>query len=281
MSSQRSVAMKNSTFIIFLLICIALPTAAIDTWQSYNSDKNTIVQEAKPPAEKTSNPTDNGKLSTPIKWNIVFKDAKSEAIPADYEIIMQTYTDRNIVIDYPQIKGMNDHVIKQALINEVIKSEALEVLRQYADSDIEKLTMKQNYEIKWQSAKLLSIKYLGYVNCKGAVHPYEYCYTTNIAMVGGRSIKLNDVVVADDNFIEKVKKGKLSLPVTIEKALDMRFFHGNVRSAPCYFTADALVLCFGVGANGVNMDIEMKYRDIADNINVSSQGWEDFIKSIK
>ena len=47
-----------------------------------------------------------------------------------YDIVKETYTDKNIIINYPQISNLRNRE-KQERLNEIIKTQALVVLEDY------------------------------------------------------------------------------------------------------------------------------------------------------
>jgi hypothetical protein len=210
-----------------------------------------------------------------------------------YEIISQTYNDKGITINYPQVKGMSDSK-KQEQINQIIESEALHILQGYSDKELDNLNMQFNYEITLQNTKILSIKYSGMRYLKGTAHPTSVFFTTNINMNKGNKLRLNEMVNIDNLFVEKVRKGKLiteSPQISLEmlklendkliegfNAADLMGYPENKRGIYIYFTGNSLGISVEVGHSyGDHVEFEVKYKDIADNIKVENEVWKNII----
>jgi len=210
----------------------------------------------------------------------------------DYEIIKQAYIDGEITVSYPQITKLSDSK-GQEKINEIIKTEALKIANGWTDQD--KVTIDINYEIKWQGAGLLSIEYSGYLNPHGAAHPTNVFYTTSINMREGKRLQLKDLVNIDDNFVERMKKGKIiavSPEITFDSLgysnddLIKAFKTADVRGNPedtygtfCYFTNDSLGISLEVcHALGDHVELEVKYQDIADSVKPKNKVWQEIYK---
>ena len=220
-----------------------------------------------------------------------------------YGISSANYTVKDIKINYPQITNLSD-AKKQKSINEIIKNEALKVLNYYKeeqDNIPSELSLDIKYDIKWQGEDLLSIQYSGIGYNKGAAHPNNLFYTTNINMRNGSRVKLIDVINIDESFIDKIKKGKFQ--VTDPKAVDkseiisaqnsfskeelIKTFENadsldsvgteNQSDIFSYFTKDSLGISVNVShAAGDHAELEMKYKDISDSIKTGNEIWKDF-----
>jgi hypothetical protein len=209
-----------------------------------------------------------------------------------YEIVKQTYTDKKVMINYPQVTKMSDSK-KLETINEIIKTEALDVVSGYANLD--NVIIEIDYEVTWKSVELLSIKYWGYRNIIGTPHPTKEFYTTNINMHEGSRLRLKDLVNIDDGFIEKVKKGKLhavSPQITLEMVsrsnnmtikgfnkADVRDYQENIQGVFSHFTNDSLGISLHVSHPiGDHVEFEVKYQDIVDNIKAENKIWKSIFK---
>jgi len=194
-----------------------------------------------------------------------------------YEITKENYTDNNIIINYPQISNLNDNE-KQIRINEMIKSQALEVLENYKDG-ISDLNLEMDYEIKYQGEDILSIQYIGLSAMKGAAYPINEFNTANIDLENEQLLKLIDVVTINDKFIEKFNAGKYvaysnSLNLESEGAL-IDALHNfdnnslieslNKKTTKFYFTKDSLVVSIELPhVLGDHLEMEIKYDDLGD-----------------
>lgn len=207
-----------------------------------------------------------------------------------YEITRETYSSPNIKINYPQIIGLSDKD-KQERINKIIKKDALAVVNGYSDRD--EVSMNIDYEIKFQNAGLLSIKYSGIRNSKNTPHPTNEFYTSNINIYEGCRLRLKDIVNVDNNFVEKVKKGTfiaVSPEITSKmvnytndqlieafSTADLINHRENGYGAYSYFTNDSYGISVEVShVIGDHVEFEVKYRDIADNIKPENEVWKNF-----
>lgn len=207
-----------------------------------------------------------------------------------YEIIKGSYINKDIKINYPQITNLSD-ANKQKIINNIIKNEALKVLNYYSETE-SGLTLEINYDIKRKGANLLSIQYLGIGNVKGAAHPNNLFYTTNINMSKGTRLRLKDVVNIDENFIRKFKDREFK-PLKSEDSgmIDSSDLIKQFSKADSldnigiedqsdifsYLTKDSLGINISVShAAGDHVEFEIKYKDIANNVKVENEVWKDF-----
>ncbi|MHC1759971.1 MAG: hypothetical protein AB9917_10735 [Negativicutes bacterium] len=193
--------------------------------------------------------------------------AKHQAIEADtkaggnvFEVVKETYADRAISINYPQISKMND-VEKQRRLNQILKADALSVLKDYSASDLEKLTVKLDYVIGRQSSELLSVQFIGSRFLKGTPYPTALFQSINLELQAGRKLRLQDSIYVNDQFVEAMKKGRMTAAknVTLEK---LRLDNGkllktftqadsvvsseNPERAFSYFTKDGMGISFNV-----------------------------------
>ena len=211
---------------------------------------------------------------------------------AGYKIIKQTYADRKVTINYPQVTEKSDSK-KQEEINEIIKTEAFYILGWYSDAQLDKFSMELDYEIKWQNAEILSITYSGLRYLKGTAHPTHVFFTTNINMREGSRLRLKELVNIDDDFVEKLKNGKfkaVSPPITLKmlgltndrliewlNTADWIGYPKNKHGTYSYFTGDSLGVSIEVGhAYGDHVEFEVKYQDIANNIKDENEAWKSF-----
>ncbi|HOJ10502.1 MAG TPA: DUF4163 domain-containing protein [Clostridiales bacterium] len=138
------------------------------------------------------------------------KDISTEIKHADkqikYELKTETFTYGKIAINYPQVVNMTDSAV-QNNINEIIKGNALKDKDELAKVT-EEVTYELTYDVMYTSENLLSIKYEGYSFFKGAAHPNNFIYTTNIDIEKQEVLKLKDFVNIDEDFVNIFKNGK-------------------------------------------------------------------------
>lgn len=200
-----------------------------------------------------------------------------------YNLISALYSINDIHIKYPQLINLGDKN-KQSIINDLIKTEALKVLNYYKDSTND-LTLEIDYTIKKQDLNILSIIYSGIGYIKGAAHPNNLLYTTNIDINTGKKLRLKDIVNINKNLTSKFINGDFKplnpyvdhtlsnfsneeLLKTLESAdsldnLDSKT-HSDVFS---YLTNDSLGISMNVShAAGDHTEFEIKLTDIKNNI---------------
>ncbi|URJ64956.3 DUF4163 domain-containing protein [Paenibacillus polymyxa] len=125
-----------------------------------------------------------------------------------YELTREKYSKNGIVIKYPQITKLKD-IAKQKSLNQILKTDALEGLQNYADSNAG-VHVEIDYEIKRQSERFLSVQYTGIHYMKDAAYPTHMFYTTNLDMKQASRIRLRDLVKVEKPFVELIKSGKIT-----------------------------------------------------------------------
>ena len=256
--------------------------------------------------------TKSGCMVAPILLVIVFsaglacqrKAAQGDTNNAGYELISQTYSEAGVQIDYPQIRDFSDQT-KEAVINKLIKDEALKIL-QYYQSEEANFNLEIAFNVTWQSKELLSVQYTGISYAEGAAYPNKLFYTTNINLMSGEKIKLTDVVFIDRAFIDRFKDGELvsgeeavrdELKAALQDYLSamtaddlIALFHkadfsGDsgetgfaLAESYSYFAEDSLGISIAVPyALGDYALYELKYSDIEDNINNENEIWQEVL----
>jgi len=256
--------------------------------------------------------TKSGCMVAPILLVIVFsaglacqrKAAQGDTNNAGYELISQTYSEAGVQIDYPQIRDFSDQT-KEAVINKLIKDEALKIL-QYYQSEEANFNLEIAFNVTWQSKELLSVQYTGISYAEGAAYPNKLFYTTNINLMSGEKIKLADVVFIDRAFIDRFKDGELvsgeeavrdELKAALQDYLSamtaddlIALFHkadfsGDsgetgfaLAESYSYFAEDSLGISIAVPyALGDYALYELKYSDIEDNINNENEIWQEVL----
>lgn len=198
----------------------------------------------------------------------------SNAYSQKYNLKESTYTSNDITVRYPQVTNLKDKN-QQDCINKLIKDKAIS---QY-DETIKNLEKEQtyevdgNYDIKLDSAKILSIAYNSYNNMVPSAHPFNMFYTTNIDMETGKELTLSDFVPnIDDAFIIKLKDAKYvgSIDKIYEKQLFdeiFSYYSSNdelikaIKNAPFYITNDSIGISMPVShvfGDFANLEIELK-----------------------
>ncbi|WP_164931519.1 PdaC/SigV domain-containing protein [Longirhabdus pacifica] len=207
------------------------------------------------------------------------------ASKSDYTFIEQSYisseNSNNIIINYPQLSNVED-ITKQKAINAIIKNESLKVLSTY-DASVENLTLKINYEIKFNDTDIISIAYSGVGYVKGAAHPNKLYYTTNVNVEKATKLRLEDMITLDEKFVQKILNGEFTvlnedqetvLSLYTNDELMERLTYADTMGendrytyAFSYFTEDVLGISFSVpyGA-GSHLEIEIHYEEIESHM---------------
>lgn len=119
-----------------------------------------------------------------------------------FEFNTATYENGELAIHYPQLANMKDKDLEQR-INQLIKEDATLFLTQYQDSEA---SLEMTFEVNLSEADTFSILYTGDYN--GGMYPTNLVFTTNIDWKKGKKVKLSELFVIDEHFIEALKKSK-------------------------------------------------------------------------
>ena len=211
---------------------------------------------------------------------LTMHSATAAAGGGSYEVVSQTYSQGNIEIVYPQITDLADGVIKQQ-INELLKNKPVKCW----DEDCREmvgLTMRTTYEIRWQSANLLTVQYRSYRYMKGAAHPVTIFDTINIDINTGREIRLQDIVVIDEEFIAMLKAGEFKAVSPrvkeIMKFSDKAMIRELNEQGVFYVTPVSLAVKVTVPhVAGDFVIFEVKFQDISSKIKDEHPVWREFL----
>lgn len=194
-----------------------------------------------------------------------------------YTIMQETFTGKNIEINYPQISGLKE-TTKQKTINTMLKSEAL---KNSIEESPDLKVLQRKYDVKLMSTNVLSVQYLEYVNYKGAPYPSELYFTSNMNMNTGSTIELSDLISINESFVKKLKDGKFKAlksfqAVALDGLSEKDIMH-DLKNAAFYLTSDSLGISIDVPhALGDHAEFEVKYTDIMDNMNHENGVWGNF-----
>ncbi|WP_262384663.1 DUF4163 domain-containing protein [Paenibacillus terrae] len=195
-----------------------------DSWE-LNKDVDELILENRQHDSMSIEVLDHGNgfliNSDDSEQNIIIEFSKSGEVRIDsehsitsnthieqqsYELIQEKYSENGIIIKYPQITKLKD-TVKQKSLNQILKTEALKGLHEYAGSDTG-VHAEIDYEIKRQSERFLSIQYTGIRYVKDAAYPNHIFYTTNLDMKQALRLRLSDLIKIERPFIELLKSGK-------------------------------------------------------------------------
>lgn len=267
----------------FLLELIAI----VLILSSCSSEKN--VENV---SDKTTNQVTQSSIINNNNDSVINKTANEpiKSNEVNYEIAKETYTDKNITINYPQITNLND-TSKQKKINEIIKND---ILKSFYKGPEDGMAVEIKYIIKLSNISFLSIQYIGIISFNGANHPTNEIYTTNIDLAKDRKLRFTDVVNVDENVVNKFKNGKYiywednSISQSSEDLKSdvisqvndyttddsIKWFNksddtdeNDSHITFSYFTKDSIGISLAVPhAIGDHAEFEVKYSDLAPNI---------------
>ena len=276
----------SKKIILISLISLSVFIVGSSNKQVMQPVSNTITSQdnTKPATSQSSDKTPH----TAKNSTIVTKS--SNAIT--YQITKNVYKNKNVIIKYPQIMNFGENA-KQEMLNKIIKDDALRILNNYKGVTDE-LSLEITYNIKLENTYFLSIQYSGYTNIKGAAHPTNIFYTTNIDIENGKKLRLADLVKIDEAFVKNFKKGQFidwqgqtdsdaiqrkSAVISAVNDLSskdlIKYFNEsdnmgeeNASSTFSYLAKNSLGISVNIPhAIGDHGEFEMKYKDISDNIN--------------
>lgn len=239
--------------------------------------------------------------------NIIIEFSKSEEVRIDsehsitlnthieqqsYELIQAKYLENGILIKYPQITKLKD-AVKQKSLNQILKTEAVKGLHEYADSDTE-VHVEIDYEIKRQSERFLSVQYTGIRYVKDAAYPNHIFYTTNLDMKQALRLRLSDLVKIEKPFLELLKSRKFTAIEPEQKDLLGNFtqnelnqwltgadlLKGSAQDSGLdtfsYLTSDSLGISIPVAhAVGDHAEYEIRFAQIPEGIKQNKELWSE------
>lgn len=116
-----------------------------------------------------------------------------------YEIIDEN-ENMNILIEYPQITGMNS-LEMQKTVNSILKEKAIHV---YDDELANGLNLQLETQIKYFDSNIISVRYSGYEQYHDTMNTNDVLYATNINLITGELLSFNDVF--NDELQEKLNR---------------------------------------------------------------------------
>lgn len=129
-----------------------------------------------------------------------------------FSITTATFSQDNIKILYPQIKGLGDNS-KENTINDLIKNDVLNSqveapIKYYQDAThtTVKLTLDLEYQVTLNTTELLSVIYTGYSNIEGSAFPTKSIYAITIDLKNATKLELSDFTTMDTNLAQKIKQ---------------------------------------------------------------------------
>ncbi len=213
-------------------------------------------------------------------------NANSAAFASDIKFKTVVHTDNLIKISYPQISGMSD-AVKMSKINALIKEHALAIKSPFSE-ELKEVEMEGNYTIEYNGSNILSVKYCVFANVKNAAHPVDIISAANIDLNALKLLKLNDVIVTNENLVELFLKSKYvprDEDLNLESAGELKniiagfdkkelLTHFKDHAAVFYFTQDSLVISAEViHAAGDHAEFAISYKDAGKALLFKPEGF--------
>lgn len=196
---------------------------------------------------------------------------------------------KRIELKYPQVNNFNNLTL-QKQINELIKKKSLEPLKSYINNN-ENFTITLGYNIHFNNKNLFSITYKGLFSSKNTAYPTNLFQTITIDMLHGKVLTLKDIIDVNQSFLKVLKmKGIIvntSLPKELIKAQKIELQDYTINDLAnsklfFYLTNNSIVISIQVPhAIGDHLEVEIAYKYISKNINVHTNIWQNFYKSLK
>lgn len=102
-------------------------------------------------------------------------------------------------VSYPVLKS---DAKEMYVVNSVILARVVDEL--YFEDDETTIDIDLDYEIKHANDAFISILFTGFYNTHGAAHPNNISFTINFDLSHNRPLSLYDVIILEDNMLEKV-----------------------------------------------------------------------------
>lgn len=138
-----------------------------------------------------------------------------------YTIVTAIFSQDNIKIEYPQIKGLEDKskekVINDLIKNDLLKNEVEEPINTYGDGT---LTMNWNYQVTLSTPELLSVIYTGNSEIEGAAFSTNDIYTITIDLKNATKLILSDFTTIDTNLAQKIKRSTVVTNEAVKNGMD-------------------------------------------------------------
>jgi hypothetical protein len=222
----------------------------------------------------------SGKTETSTSTSEQAQQTTNESQTANPVLERASLTEHDMKLQYPQITNLGNAKLEKT-INSLIKNEARKAISFYAGNET---TMDVDYTVKRMDDRILSIQYTGYVSSKGAAHPNNLYFTTNVDMTTGMKMLLKDTIKLDESFVQLLRKAKYvpadpNLDLSTEAANELNNWSdaelltymkqaddigiGNVLNVYSYRTKDAVGISISVPhALGDHVEFEISNADL-------------------
>lgn len=218
------------------------------------------------------------------------KNSSELSTGAGYEVESSNYSKNEINITYPKLVHLDNDTYRDE-INELIQEEAIKIIEFYS---LEEGNLDIDYRVTFKNNDFLSFQYLGSFFSKGAAHPLNIFYTSNIDLKKAVKVKLSDLLEMNESFVEKFKRGNYksfddNLDLLEEGVMEelwsvysdedlLNYFHqadetGRINESGTfsYLTEDSIGVSISIPhALGDHLEMEISFADLGGYIKKDS-----------
>ncbi|GLC82062.1 DUF4163 domain-containing protein [Lacrimispora brassicae] len=219
--------MKRNTVIpaLFIGCALILSGCGHKNYMKANISATTVAGESMSSAAEAPKPEKNESSDGKGSENETSKAASAARITT----VLCTYEEGKASIQYPAVSGSEDGA-KEKKINDLLKSNALEILKAYSVNP-EKDNLSITAKVISADRKRITAVYTGLLSGEGAAHPVNVFFTNTVDMSLAKDIRLTDyadpkalaeyIRSADCQFYDVSPELKSALlPILAETSLD-------------------------------------------------------------
>lgn len=219
--------MKRNTVIpaLFIGCALILSGCGHKNYMKTNVSATTVAGESMSSAAEAPKPEKNESSDGKGSENETSKAASAARITT----VLRTYEEGKASIQYPVVSGSEDGA-KEKKINDLLKSNALEILKAYSVNP-EKDNLSITAKVISADRKRITAVYTGLLSGEGAAHPVNVFFTNTVDMSLAKDIRLTDyadpkalaeyIRSADCQFYDASPELKSALlPILAETSLD-------------------------------------------------------------
>lgn len=157
-------------------------------------------------------------------------DLAAETKKQPYQIITATFSQDNIKIQYPQIKGLGDDS-KEKTINDLVKSDLFKngVVEPINFRGNDPLTMNWDYQVTMNTPELLSVVYTGNSRNERSAFPTDDIYAITIDLKNATKLKLSDITSIDTKLAQKIKQSTAVTNEAVKNGMDKNYLVSDIQ----------------------------------------------------
>ena len=276
--------MKRVSFLLLIVLVLSL-TVLVSACSSTDADTDSVPETAATPsvsqeADETTapeaEPAETAAAETDPAETAEESQAPQSPLAEPFVFEEQTYTNENITIRFPQIVGLTDSTVQDAL-NKLLSDTAFMNL-----SELESGTEYElGYTVSMNTPDVISVWFDGYYNVPGAAHPGLLLFAVTIDVASEQAVALSYLVTIDSDFIALLRSGEYissnydmtdEIRAAIEENLnddeilinELSQSGTSIWSSAYYLTESGLVLSVSVPhVLGDHVEISIAYDELA------------------